>query len=192
MNYCQRGSFIYHGTLQHHVGTSDSIYNWCKTELGGTVTTEQQPKIREKRKQGKVDEMTIKSSCECIRKTTPPENYLLWKLPACEKCPPAPPIGKIIPNEIPSPLTYHTNERKDKTTKFFAFNKAAQYIILIKITKVLFDTQMITGLTYFLYRVKEIQKLNESKNHQVAFTCQLYKSRRTKTRQNWQIGETTK
>ena len=191
MNYCQRVSFIYHGTLQHHVGTSDSIYNWCKTELGGTVTTEQQPKIREKRKQGKVDEMTIKTSCECIRKITPPENYLLWKLPACENCPP-PPIGKIIPNEIPSPLTYHTNERKDKTTKFFAFNKAAQYIILIKITKVLFDTQMITGLTYFLYRVKEIQKLNESKNHQVAFTCQLYKSRRTKTRQNWQIGETTK
>ena len=64
MNYCQRVSFIYHGTLQHHVGTSDSIYNWCKTELGGTVTTEQQPKIREKRKQGKVDEMTIKTSCE--------------------------------------------------------------------------------------------------------------------------------
>ena len=121
------------------------------------------------------------------QKITSSESFPPLKIP-----PPPPPIGKIIPNEIPSPLTYHTNERKDKTTKFFAFNKAAQYIILIKITKVLFDTQMITGLTYFLYRVKEIQKLNESKNHQVAFTCQLYKSRRTKTRQNWQIGETTK
>ena len=77
MNCCHCVSFIYHGTLQRHIGTSDSIYNWCKTELGGTVTTEQQPKIREKRKQGKVDEMTIKTSGECIRKITPPENYLL-------------------------------------------------------------------------------------------------------------------
>ena len=53
-----------------------------------------------------------------------------------------------------------------------------------------------TGLRYFLYRVKKIQKSNESANRQVAFTCQLYKSRRTKTRQSnykiWQICETTK
>ena len=40
MNCCHCVSFIYHGTLQRHIGTSDSIYNWCKTELGGTVTTE--------------------------------------------------------------------------------------------------------------------------------------------------------
>ena len=53
-----------------------------------------------------------------------------------------------------------------------------------------------TALRYFLYRVKKIQKSNESANRQVAFTCQLYKSRRTETRQSnykiWQIGKTTK
>ena len=62
-NYRQCVTYIHHGTLQRHVATSDSIHNWCKTELGGTVTTEQQPKVGEKRKQGKVDEMTIKTSC---------------------------------------------------------------------------------------------------------------------------------
>ena len=39
-----------------------------------------------------------------------------------------------------------------------------------------------TGLRYFLYRMKKIQKSNESKNRQMGFTCKLYKSRRTKTR----------
>ena len=57
MNYHQHVTYIHHGTLQRHVGTSNSIHSWCKTELGGTVTT------GEKRKQGKVDEMTIKTSC---------------------------------------------------------------------------------------------------------------------------------
>ena len=42
----------------------------------------------------------------------------------------------------------------------------------------------------------KIQKSNESENRQVPFTCQLCKSRRTKTRQSnykiWQIWETTK
>ena len=50
---------------------------------------------------------------------------------------------KITPNEIPSPLINHANERKNKITNFFAFKKAVQYNILIKITKVFFDTQMI-------------------------------------------------
>ena len=63
MNYCQHLTYIHHGTLQRHVRTFDSIHSWCKTELGGTVTTEQQPKVGEKRKQGKVDEMLIKTSC---------------------------------------------------------------------------------------------------------------------------------
>ena len=40
MNNRQRETYIHYGTLQRHVGTSDSIHNWCKTELGGTVTTE--------------------------------------------------------------------------------------------------------------------------------------------------------
>ena len=59
MNYCQPVTYIHHDTLQRHVWTSDSINNWCKTELGGTVTTEQQPELGEKCKQGKVDEMKI-------------------------------------------------------------------------------------------------------------------------------------
>ena len=41
-----------------------------------------------------------------------------------------------------------------------------------------------TGLKCFLYRVTRIQKLNESENRQVAFTCQFYKSRRTKSGQS--------
>ena len=79
------------------------------------------------------------------------------KAPPCENYPPEfpfspekiapcenPPPGKITPNEIPSPLINHTNERKNKITKVFALKKAVQYNILIKITKVLFDTQMIS------------------------------------------------
>ena len=62
MNNRQRETYIHYGTLQRHVGTSDSIHNWCRTELGGTVTTKQQPKVAEKRKQGKADEMAIKTS----------------------------------------------------------------------------------------------------------------------------------
>ena len=62
MNYRQTVTYIHHCTLQHHAGTSDSIHNWGKTELGGTINTEQQPKVGEKHKQGKVDEMTIKTS----------------------------------------------------------------------------------------------------------------------------------
>ena len=62
MNYRQRVTYIPHGTLQRHVRTSDSIHNWCKTELGGAVTTEQQSKVGEKHKQGKIDEMTTKTS----------------------------------------------------------------------------------------------------------------------------------
>ena len=73
MNNRQRETYIHYGTLQRHVGTSDSIHNWCKTELGGTVTTEQQRIVQEKHMQGKVDEMTIKTSCayyEVLFKTT--------------------------------------------------------------------------------------------------------------------------
>ena len=62
MNYRQPVTYIHHGTLQQHVGTSNSIHNWCKTELGRTVTTEQQPKVGEEHKPGRVDEMIIKTS----------------------------------------------------------------------------------------------------------------------------------
>ena len=144
-----------------------------------------------------------------IREITPPLwIFPLWKLPPLKiTAPPRhtknlPPrkltpmkslrLRKLPPShEIPSPLINHTNERKNKITKFLAFRKVVQRNILIKITKVFFDTQMISqkilGLDTFF---------TEWKNSQVAFTCQLYKSRRTKTRQSnykiWQICETTK
>ena len=69
---------------------------------------------------------------------------LYWKLPrrifSLRKLPP----GKITHNEIPSPLINHTNERKNKITNVFALKKAVQYNILIKTTKVLFDTLMVS------------------------------------------------
>ena len=69
------------------------------------------------------------------------ESSLLWKLPPRNfpqrKLLP----GKISPNEIPSPLINHTNKNKNKIIEFFVLKKAVQYNILIKITKVLFDTQ---------------------------------------------------
>ena len=102
------------------------------------------------------------------------ENWPLGKFPP----------GKITPNEIPSPLINHTNERKNKIAKVFALKKAVQYNILIKITKVLFDAQMtsqkIRGLDTFFTEWMKIQKFAKSENRYVAFTCQLYKSRRTK------------
>ena len=47
----------YHTMSEHWVLF---VTNWA--ELGGTITTEQQPNIGEKLKQGKVDEMAIKTS----------------------------------------------------------------------------------------------------------------------------------
>ena len=99
-----------------------------------------------------------------FRKIAPYEYSHLWELPPVKITPQnfspekIPPPGKITPNEIPSPLINHTNERKNKITKFFALKKAVQYNILIKITKVLFDTQMISqkirGLDTFLQNEK--------------------------------------
>ena len=117
--------------------------------------------------------------------------FPLWKLPLRIFPPRKLAPGEITSSETPSPFINHANERKNKIIEFFTLKKAVQYNILIKITKVLFDTQMISqkilGLDTFF---------TEWKNSQVAFTCQLYKSRRTKTRQSnykiWQIGETTK
>ena len=71
-----------------------------------------------------------------IRKTAPPP-------PENNPYESSPPV-KIAPYEIPSPLKNHTNERKNKVTKIFALKKAVQHNILIKITKVLFDTHMIS------------------------------------------------
>ena len=74
---------------------------------------------------------------------------------------------KIIPHKIPSPLINHTNERKIKTTKFFTLQKAVQHNILIKITKVLFDTQMISqkilGLDTFFTEWKKSKNRTKAK-----------------------------
>ena len=70
-----------------------------------------------------------------------PRNLPPRKLPPVKI--PTPP-GKITPNEVPLSLINHTNGRKNKITNFFVLKKAVQYNILIKITKVLFDTQMIS------------------------------------------------
>ena len=136
----------------------------------------------------------------------PPRKLPLWKYPPmkappCENYPPeffpwenCPlwkfPSGKIALNEIPSPLINHKNERKNKITKLFVLKKTVQY-------NSLFDTQMISqkilGLDTFFTEWKKIQKPNESVTRQVAFTCQLYKSRRTRQSnyKTWQTGETT-
>ena len=72
------------------------------------------------------------------QKITPYENC------PCESSPLNFSPRKLPPWKIPSPLINHTNERKNKITNFFALKKAVQYNILIKITNVLFDTQMIS------------------------------------------------
>ena len=72
------------------------------------------------------------------------ESSPLWKLPPRNFPPRKLPPGKITPNEILSPLINHTNLRKSKIINFFVLKKAVQYNIFIKITKVLFDTQMIS------------------------------------------------
>ena len=88
------------------------------------------------------------------RKIAPYENTPLWifppmKAPPCEITPQKFALEKIapyenLPHEIFSPLINHTNERKNKITKVFALKKAVQLNILIKITKVFFDTHMIS------------------------------------------------
>ena len=70
------------------------------------------------------------------------------KAPPCENYPPRKlPRGKITPNEISSPLINHTNEKeKNYKIKFFlSCRKLCNTTSCnIKITKFLFDTQMIS------------------------------------------------
>ena len=102
-----------------------------------------------------------------------PQNVSPEKIAPCESSP----RWENFPQWNPSPLINYTSERKNKITKFFALKKAVQYNIFIKITKILFDTQMISqkilGLDIFFTEWKKIQKSNESASHQVAFTCQV-------------------
>ena len=135
----------------------------------------------------------------------PYESSSLWKLPPRNMLPRKLPPMKIpvlenYPHEIPSPLISHINERKNKITKIFCLEECYATEHPYGNNQGLFwytnDLIKILGLDIFFAKWKKSQKLNESKNHQMGFTCQLYKSRRTKTRQ-WnykilQICETTK
>ena len=76
----------------------------------------------------------------------PYESFPMWKLTPRNLRPRKLPTVKITPNEIPSPLINYINERKNKIIDFFVLKKAVQYSILIKITKVLFDIQMISQI----------------------------------------------
>ena len=100
------------------------------------------------------------------------ESSPLWKLPPrifpTRKLSPVKiPPWENYPNEIPSPLINHTNGRKNKITNFFGLKKAVQYNILIKITKVLFDTEMISqkilGLDTFYTDWKKSKNLTKAK-----------------------------
>ena len=74
---------------------------------------------------------------------------------------------KITLNEISSPFINYINERKNKITKCFALKKAVQHNILIKITKVLFDTQIISqkilGLDTFFTEWKKSKNRTKAK-----------------------------
>ena len=134
------------------------------------------------------------------------------KAPPCENYPPPRifPPRKLAPVKIPSWENYPQSNLLS-TYKSYKWKKKQNYKIFCLEESCAIqhpyqnnqgplwytdDFTENTGLRYFLYRVKKIQKSNESANRQVAFTCQLYKSRRTETRQSnykiWQIGETTK
>ena len=135
----------------------------------------------------------------------PSENCLLWKYPprnippyessrlckwplpqniAPEKMPP----GKITPNEIPFLLINHTNEKKQQNYKILCLEESCsiQHPYENNQGPLWYTNDLTenTGLRYFLYSMKKIQISNESENRQVAFLCQLYKSRRTNTRQS--------
>ena len=80
----------------------------------------------------------------------PPYEYFplwklpLWKLPSRNLSPRKLPSMKIPPPWNPLP-TYKSNKCKKKQNyKFFVLKKAVQHNILIKITKVFFDTEVIS------------------------------------------------
>ena len=84
---------------------------------------------------------------------------------------------KSTPHEIPFPLINQTNERKKK---IFCLEKSCATKHPYQNNQGLFwytdDLIENTGLRY------DTKKSNESENRQMALTCQLYKSGRTKTR----------
>ena len=90
-----------------------------------------------------------------------------WKLPLRIFPPRKLAPGETTSSEIPSPFINHASERKNKIIEFFTFKKAVQYNILFKITKVLFDTQVISqkilGLDTFFTESKKIPKVERKR-----------------------------
>ena len=124
----------------------------------------------------------------------PPYEYSpLWKLPPVKITPQKFSSEKIAPwenypqwNPLPSYKSYKF--KKKQNYKFFCLEEscAIQHLYQNNQGPLWYTNDLTenTGLRYFLYRMKKIQILNKNENHQVALTCQLYKSRRTKTRQS--------
>ena len=135
----------------------------------------------------------------------------LWKLPPVKITSQNFPQRKLPPRKILPSWENYPQSNPLPTYKSYKWKKKQNYKILCLEESCaiqhpyqtnqspLWYTDDFTENTrprYFLYRVKKIQKSNERANRQVAFTCHLYKSRRTETRQSnyktWQIGKTTK
>ena len=133
----------------------------------------------------------------------PPMNIPLYECSPCENYPPEIcPLEKITPMNSPPHLEIIQMKEKPKLQKLLLRRKLCNTKALGKhqnnqgLLWYSDDLTENTGLRYFLYKMKKIQKSKESENRRMAFTCQLYKSRRTKTRQSnykiWQICETNK
>ena len=90
------------------------------------------------------------------------ENYPLEFFPQ-ENCP----LGKLPPVKSPPHLQIMQMKDKNKIRKVFTLKKAVQYNMLIKITKVLFDTQMISqkirGLDTFFTEWKKSKNRPKAK-----------------------------
>ena len=146
----------------------------------------------------------------CLPENYPSENCPLWKYPPDEYSPyESSPLWKLPPEMCPRencptwnslPIYRSYKWKKKQNYKIFCLEESCATRHPCQNNQGPFwytdDLTENTGLRYSLYTMKKIQKLNESKNRLMAFTCQLYKSKKTKTRQSnykiWQICETTK
>ena len=138
-------------------------------------------------------------------KTSLYEDSPLWKLPPVKITPHNFSPKKISPwenypqsNPLPPYKSYKWKKKQNYKILCLEESCAIQHPYQTNQSPLWYtdDFTENTRLRYFLYRVKKIQKSNERANRQVAFTCHLYKSRRTETRQSnykiSQIGKTTK
>ena len=128
-------------------------------------------------------------SCPLLK--YPPMNIPLYECSPCENYPPEIcPLEKITPMNSPPHLEIIQMKEKPKLQKLLLRRKLCNTKALGKhqnnqgLLWYSDDLTENTGLRYFLYKMKKIQKSKESENRRMAFTCQLYKSRRTKTRQS--------